>query len=326
MNTYIPGGTMSNVNIKGGLRKSVQRVKRDGDLIVTPRFHSFLTSDEAQQPLPDEHADIIRDLLTTPPRDRRLSFSPSSLHRCERRQVFAFAGFPQQRQLNSDLMNLFADGTWRHLRLQATMLHAGILDEVEKPIDVPKYRLKGSIDGIGTDEHGKWILEAKGMHQFQFDDLMLSSGGPKEEHIKQGAGYSIATNIRRVAFFYECKGTQKTKEFDIDYTIPAWSKYIDELGERLERLNKNIFNMTLPPILTGDAAVECKSCPFLDICSHATDNDLEKHIEESMDDSKPKPRKVPKPGALKKKPKKEPVTHLKRSLREEDKPWRLRGR
>jgi len=325
---------MSGVTVRGGLRKAVQRAMYDGELILIQDLHRFLGSPDADAPLPQEIADRVSELLVTPQRDRRLSFSPSQLHTCERRQVFQYAGVEKMETLQSELMNLFRDGTWRHLRLQATLLHAGLINEVETSIGKPDRRLTGSIDGIGEDDNGAWLLEIKGINPFQFEKLLDIEAQPLESHLYQGAGYALATGVMRVVFLYECKSTQRFKEFDVDYSMPEYAPYLDEVRDILDRLNDHIDAQTLPEPLAPDAK-ECFSCPFVLVCGemepetvYGLVSDEEERRGVNKDTKKRVVKKVKKPApvevAEEESEEDDEYQHVRSDLKESELPWRLR--
>jgi len=324
---------MSGITVRGGLRKAVQRAMYDGNLILIQDLHKFLGSPKADEPTPRWVADIIRDLLASPQRDRRLSFSPSQLHTCERRQMFQYAGVERMAVLQSELMNLFRDGTWRHLRLQATLLHAGLVDDVEVSISKPEKRLTGSIDGNGNDSKGEWLLEIKGINGFQFEKLLDVNAQPLWAHLYQGAGYAMASEVMRVVFLYECKNTQRLKEFDVDYSTPEYAPYLAEVTEIVERLNRYVDTQDLPPVLTGDDAAECDKCPFNHVCANTSALDVhtliqEEHVRRGV---LPK-KKVKKPRVTKKEvdplpedtDTAEETEYVRSNLSESELPWRLR--
>ncbi|WP_155373755.1 hypothetical protein [Catellatospora vulcania] len=74
-------------------------------------------------------------------------------------------------------MNIFNDGKWRHLRLQANMLAAGLINDIEVSLPWPNMRSMGTADasGIVPDDHpnplfrGKTFgVELKGVNMFQY--------------------------------------------------------------------------------------------------------------------------------------------------------------
>src|SRR4051812_12351114 len=111
------------------LVKSIQRA----DQIITPRYERWLLRDQAL-PIPAHIADRLYELMTKPPRKRSGSFSASSAGACKRAQIYAFLGVPQHQQYGHQLMAIFNNGTWAHMRLQAAHLMAEIIQDIELPL------------------------------------------------------------------------------------------------------------------------------------------------------------------------------------------------
>lgn len=301
--------------LKGSLKTAVKNVMQT-DLRVIPRLHNWYV-EHADEPLPESIADLIHEQLTTPGRDRSASFSPSGLGTCLRRQVFRYHGVTELRNTDSDLANLFSDGTWRHLRLQSTLLHAGIIHSIEVPMKVPELRLRGNADGEGVMEDGRtWMLELKGCNERVFTWLMKRDD-PKEEHLLQGAGYAIGLGYDVVSFVYECKNTQRLKEFVVDYTDERYARYLEQARFIIDELNRAIDNEELPPVLEGDATKECKTCPFQTECAGMVWENLP--VVPDMRDEEPRKVRLRKPEKSLDKPAR------KKAIPEEKLPWKLRN-
>jgi hypothetical protein len=156
------------------------------------------------------------------------------------------------------LQNLFNDGNWRHLRWQMMGLAAGVLTHVEVPVEVPKYRLKTSIDGVNVDE--KFIFELKGQSQYT---STLDPGIP-ERHILQIHTMFLATGYDVCVYVREDKRTQDWKE-----TIVRKDPIIlRKVKKELTALNEHVEERSLPEPLP-----ECwqkegpyKTCPYAAEC------------------------------------------------------------
>lgn len=236
-------------------------------LLVSPLHEKYLSQEQAGNVLlPHPIAEWVREQLTTPQRDRRLTWSASGLGSCERQRVLGWlsTGDTPQR-FTSDTNAIFVHGTWTHLKWQAMGLHAGWLQQVEVSCSIPEMGLTGTIDGILHTGDG-WELKSINSRGFRF----VSSDGPIEKHLRQIHAYMIATGIKRWSLIYEEKDTQQWRE----YVIPYDEGMAQEVTDELARLNGALANKELPPVLP-----DCKKkqgstfrqCPFADVC-----NDIKK--------------------------------------------------
>ena len=237
------------------------------DEIVSARYRSWMMkhSDDA---LPDDVADIIRNLLTTQPRRRVGTFSGSSANACLRMQELGFLGATGP-VAGSQLQEIFNDGKWRHLRWQAILLAAGILDVVEMSLPWQRMRSAGSVDGVGVvpDDHpnqswrGKEFgFELKGTHPIVFQKLKDTK--PKPEHIRQVHRYFLSGGFDLFVVLYENKGTQEISEwvFEPDAAVLAESeREIIDLNDAIDR--EELHDM-LPDCARKTKDAAWQDCPF----------------------------------------------------------------
>lgn len=237
-----------------GLRMNdIIKAVRDHDLIITPRLNDHLMQ-RGDDELPVEVADIIHEQLVTKPRVRSASFSGSSAGQCYRAQELAFLGMPQQGAIGPRLQNIFNDGTWRHLRWQAMLLHAGILDRIEIPLFWRNMKARGTMDGIGTvpDDHPRESIrglefgfELKGANPFVYHKAVKQDQGVKEEHENQVARYFLLGGYDLFVTIYENKATQEWYEW---VSFPDMERIEAQRQELLE-LNGSIDTQQLHPML-----------------------------------------------------------------------------
>ena len=158
----------------------IKSAKMGKDYIITPRLKKFL-SENPNLVLDDWVADIIRDLITKRQRDRSGSFSSSASGQCPRRQILGYLGAPVSSPPDPQTQQIFLDGTWRHLRWQATLLQAGIIERVEIGLPWEAMQSMGSMDGAGVvpGDHsvGQWRglefgWELKGVNTFQYKKML----------------------------------------------------------------------------------------------------------------------------------------------------------
>lgn len=238
-----------------GLRKAI-RLASDPTKIVTPRYREWLRK-HVDDPYPDDVVKLIQKEMTKVQRDRRGSFSGSSAGSCLRAQEFGFLGVfpPIEAQPSTDLLAIFDDGRWRHLRWQANLLSARILDRIEVSLSWPAKLSEGSMDGAGTvrDDHpnrrwrGKEFgIELKGVNGFQFSRIIKSRNPqPTDKHLEQVDRYLLASGFDLFVVLYECKLTQQTYE----WVIERDEDRIDESREELDALNEAVANKMLHPQL-----------------------------------------------------------------------------
>lgn len=241
----------------------------DSDLLVSQRYEQYLASHP--NILVDETvAEFVKKELTTPQRNRRMTFSASSRGACPREQVFQFTPTKPVPKTNSGLYAIFHQGTFMHLKWQALLSDAGILDDLEVPCLWEAYRLSGTIDGAGEvpasnplrAEHTRfgWELKSINSHGFRW----VLDKGPNEHHLLQIHAYMLATGWRVWSLCYENKDTQEWKEFTVHFNEETGR----QVEEELMYLNDHVDNKKLPPILD-----ECKKrqgafrkCAFAHVC------------------------------------------------------------
>jgi hypothetical protein len=174
-------------------------------------------------------------------RDRTASFSGSSAGACLRAQEFGFLGVeaPFETLPSADLIGIYDDGRWRHLRWQANLLTAGLLTHIEFPLDWPAKRSKGSMDGLGLvkPDHPniRWRglsygFELKGMHGYPFARIAKQPNPkPLDKHLNQVQRYFLVSGVDLFVVVYECKLTQRTLEWVIEPDAAAMEEQMDEL-------------------------------------------------------------------------------------------------
>jgi hypothetical protein len=217
---------------------------------------AMITSAEA-------HDTLVNVLAERPHQERLGEFHASQLRSCHRAQVFQAVSLPARREATPPrLMNIYIDGTWRHVRWQMMGISAGVLSKVEVPVYVPEWRFVGSQDGEGISDDGTyWGWELKGTAQL----AGLKKFGPQHSHVWQIHGYFAARpELDCYSLTYECKTTNELLEF----VIYPDKKRVRILTETLDTLNGYIANEELPEILDecehGEGAY--KDCPYAYAC------------------------------------------------------------
>lgn len=252
------------------------KAARNTDLLITPKLNDWLIA-HGDEALSEEVAKKMWDLLTTPPRVRSASFSSSSAGLCDRRQVLAYLGVPSGDVTDPHLANIFSDGKWRHLRWQAMLLMAGLIDDIEDPLIWRRKRTRGTPDGRGyvPDDHPKthWRdlefgFELKGVNPFIYQKIVKGDQDIKEEHMRQVHRCFLLGGYDLYCVIYENKGTNDWFE----WVIEPDDEYMEEQRNEIERLNGFVDREELPSLLpqckikTGPVFNECPYGGKFSVC------------------------------------------------------------
>jgi hypothetical protein len=260
--TAMRGKVKSNTN----LRNLVKLLGGDNK-IVTPRLTQFLLDNEDGVTYEPWVIERVMQEATRKKRYRPGTFSASSAGDCPRAQVLAFLGMPARKRVDVKLQNMGNDGTWRHLRYQANLLQAEIIDDIEFPLPWPKMRSHGTIDGIGhvpldhprVEWAGKpYLLELKGA--FSFKAMRIGVEGP-EVYKPQVWRYMLVSGINLASILVENRDSLEWTE----YVYEAEAANLAASRRDLQLLNDAVDTKTLPKRLreceqrTGSTY---KYCPF----------------------------------------------------------------
>jgi hypothetical protein len=254
------------------LKKLLQQSPSRDRLLITPRYEKYLAMTNNILIQDEKILKFIRDELSTPQRNRRMTFSASSRGACPRAQVFQFTSVNPLPRINSDLHAIFHQGTFMHMKWQCLLLDAGILEAVEIPCQWDAYNLSGTIDGATSAPYGHSLYDEVGYDNIGWELKSINdrgfkyicSNGPKTEHLLQIHAYMKATGWKIWSLVYENKNDQQWKEFIV--------RYDPEIGEALEAelmyLNDSVDNKTLPPVLKPckDKKGPFNNCDFRHVC------------------------------------------------------------
>jgi hypothetical protein len=240
---------------------------QDDRLIITPRLNMWLLQ-HGDDGYSEATVAKIAEQLRSKPRIRHSSFSSSGAGACLRAQVLSFLGVVGEGAIDPQLANIFQDGKWRHLRLQAAMLEAGIIDEIEYVLSWPKLRSRGTADGAGVVpmDHpmqrwrGKSFgVEVKGVSTFQFSKY--EGADPNAKHEAQVDRYFLASGFDLFVFLYEDKTTQRM----LEWVVEPDARKIAAARAELVELNTAVDTKTLPSMLPGCQmrnGIEWTHCSF----------------------------------------------------------------
>jgi hypothetical protein len=256
-----------------GLNRYLKNLKK-ADLIITPRIDRWLVSQQGEFVLNEEERRLLEHLLSTPRGSRARTFTGSQAGSCERAQIFNFIGIPTMRRVDPRLMNVFLDGTWRHVRWQLMLRRAIPGTDVEVRVDQPSMNLRGSLDGVNLDE--RWGFELKGTGVFG----LIVMNGVSDPHELQATRYWLATDedprfgdrpLNRWVYVYEDKRSQEWREIVVRRKS---NSHVEKLVQReLRRLNKAVANQELPSMLKGCSrgkGPEFRECPHASHCAGFT--------------------------------------------------------
>lgn len=247
----------------GNTLKAILQSSINKELVITPVLEEFLaTWDEVYSP---KAVHRINDLLSTPPRVRSGSFSASGAGKCMRRQELSFLGAPTYTGIDNDLRMIFLNGTWTHLRWQAVLLTAGILDEVEVTQRKPSLNARCTLDGIGVVKSGRYRgrdfgFELKSRNSFVWDRQVQA--GVDEETRTQADFQMLLSGFDIAVIANENKNLQTYNEWVFTRNVDR----IAEMERRLHTMNNDIEKKRLRPMIP-----ECKirskngefhKCPF----------------------------------------------------------------
>lgn len=254
-------------------------------LIVLPRYLRWLKENDNGALLPNDGRDgigakIVEQMIAQP-RVRSGSFSASSAGTCHRAQMFGYLGAESPTH-DAQLLAIFDDGKWRHLRWQAILLQAEILLRIEFPLMWRRKQQRGTMDGLGVvpDDHfvkawrgEEFGFELKGVSAFQFEKL--KADGPMEKHLEQVARYFVLHGANLFSIVYENKSTQEPFEWVVHRDDPGMAERIARSEEEIEDLLDATTDEQLPPMLPECVAGKgaWKSCSYGGkdgVCAFAT--------------------------------------------------------
>lgn len=239
------------------MRLNAMRIQpAEATQIVWPRLQAFLHK-RGESGYPEEVVQKIAELLRSEGRDRSGTFSSSNAGYCPRQQEFAFLGAKKDGMWDTRTLNIFDDGNWRHMRIQAAGLAEGFLEDVEFPVTWGKYLQRGTLDGIGVvpDDHPKeewrgetYGFELKGVNIWSYNKC-IADDEPMDKHLQQVARYFILTGYKLFVVMYENKGTQEYKEWVLTPDDPLIKKHLDDQKTEVEKLYESIATKTMLPML-----------------------------------------------------------------------------
>jgi hypothetical protein len=235
------------------------------NLLVTPRYDEFLVQNP-DVTISKKHAQRIADLISTPQRDRSRSFSASSSGMCMRRQELAFLGVKGKGILDPRTIRIFNNGTWFHLRTQAAMLEARILDAVEVTVKMNRGLARATLDGIGEAQEGRWngasfFAEFKGRNWRSFD-AQDKNNTPDNKTLQQVGFQFWVTGFEVGVVLNEDKNDQRLREWVVEYSQEHADAAKNEVKAMTDAVNRSTLHKMLPECIRRLRGGEYYKCPF----------------------------------------------------------------
>jgi len=234
-------------------------------VIVSAAYDEYLLKNPDVVARPEIFEKVMREILNKP-RDRSRSFSASSAGYCMRRQELAFLGQRQKPNLEPRGIRIFNNGTFVHLRWQIGLLSAGIIDDIEFLVTMPKLRARASLDGLGTAVGGRWGgadfgWEHKGRMSFSWA-AQDRAGAPDVKTGKQVDMQMLLTGFDVWSVTNENKDTQEVSEFVIQRDESRIKDARNELVELNAAIDKQRLHPMLPECVKQNKTGEFFKCPF----------------------------------------------------------------
>jgi hypothetical protein len=233
------------------------------DLIVSPPYNEFLA--QWDESYPPHVVKRIAEILSTPQRDRRYSWSASGAGMCLRRQEFAFLGMPTVGKYNPQQRRIFLNGTWVHLRNQATLMSAGILDNIEVTIKKKSKRARCSMDGEGVVLGGRYESAEFGYELKSANDNVfrnqITKGVPDKVR-KQVDFEFLISGLDIFVIFNENKNNQEIREWVILRDEDRVEEMADQIGSLNKAIDSGRLHGQLPECKKQLRTGEFYKCPY----------------------------------------------------------------
>jgi hypothetical protein len=262
MRSVKPTAKKRPVKVSPNIAKLLEESVRD-DLIITTPYNDFLhVWDESYPP---HVVKRIAEILSTPQRDRRYSWSASGAGTCLRRQEFSFLGMPGVGEYNPQQQRIFLNGTWVHLRNQATLMSAGILDNIEVTVRKKSKRARCTMDGMGVVKTGRYEgadfgYELKSTNEFAFQHQLVK--GVSEKVRRQVDFEFLMTGFDLFVVFNENKNNQDIHEWVIVRDESRVKEMAQQVGALNYAIDRGRLHSQLPECRKQLRSGEFYKCPY----------------------------------------------------------------
>lgn len=216
------------------------------DLIITHKYNEFITDWPSET---YSRAAVLKmmKLMLTPQRDRKHSWSASGAGKPLRHQELQFLGIPPVGGYDPRLQRIFHNGTWAHMRMQATFLTAGLIDDIEVTNKVKSLRSRCSMDGYGVAKDGRYEgspfgLEIKSRNEWAYNTQVIK-GVDTDTRLQVDFMFMI-TGLDLFVVLNENKNNQDIKE----WVYVRDSDRVKEIRKQVDELNRAIDIRRLHPV------------------------------------------------------------------------------
>lgn len=198
--------------------------------------------------------------------------SPSSICGCPRAAVFKYTGGIEKKVgLDPETEAIFDDGKWRHLKLGSqfkdmeAVLGRDVFQvvSVEEDVQLDTLFIRGALDIVIKIRGVSYVVDFKGINSRGFE-YIFKEDAPRAEHVLQVMTYEKMRRIKRGFLYYECKDTQQTKIYPVDWTPEAWVQIQEWCEEVIEAMDKEQLPPTHPECKAG--RYHFYKCPYAHAC------------------------------------------------------------
>jgi hypothetical protein len=227
--------------------------------LVTPIHEEWLTHN-TNPTYSLKAVSFLGDQLTHKPRERKETFSASSIGRCRRAQQFSYLGV-KPTSFTAKQVQILHNGMWMHLRWQMAGLTAGWLCEAEVLVPDNAAGLKGTMDGVLWGTHQ--VVEFKSINSHGFG--IINSFGIDPVHNDQVHAYMYASDTDLAVVIYENKDTQDWKELLIERDEETVAEIVTRADELwIKTWSKELYEPKSKCI--DKEGTEYTQCPFRKVC------------------------------------------------------------
>lgn len=233
---------------------------------------------------------MVKDLSSGSRSDGTKRLRPSMIgNECWRAQAMSYYGAPQAEK-EDWVAEKAKGGTLAHYWFQAEGMSAGWLVDIEVEVEIPKWRLKGALDGICKDGS---VMELKTVSTEKYNGwrgqvAVEKMTEPVLSHVKQVHAYMHAVGESVASVIYLDRGEQRFREFRVRKD-PALMRQMDsDVKDTLarikdDRLPARLFGCEMlqegwDPVEHDQSQVDGwltaqRWCDYKSICKHADPKD-----------------------------------------------------
>lgn len=203
-------------------------------------------------------AAIVDDATTDRRTSGKFRFRPSMLGtQCQRAHILSYVGAMKD-QSKDEWLQMADAGTWLHYKWQAELSSQYVdiddnnvlplLRDIEVPIEIPEWKLRGQADGLMTDNS---VLEIKTLSDPKFKGYRGSPSvenwdDPPVAHRMQILAYMRALGCGRGSLVYVNRSSNEFREFRLSYDYPLMEKMDAFFADLNDYLKRDLMPKMLP--------------------------------------------------------------------------------